>query len=377
MPRNLLEHLNAAFSYEPVQYHDSWLSIDPIIGCRHNCQYCYLRLVKWTGVRPVQIISTPDILRLLETNRYFIPHKTPLALGNCTDMFLPENIPTALEIARELDQRGYRNSLTFITKKLIPENALKELTSLRHIKPIFFLSYSGLPPTVEKGVNAEETRSNFQSLAAYGLPVIHYWRPLLKINGSPDRVEAMLDFVTDFARASVYMGLRYSPALQELFASDDHLHLPELDGIPYGNYIAPGVEAKMRQIAAEKYPHYPLYTHSSCALSFALGKPDYTATVYDRVCTSSTCANKQRGICSQARRIPNALQVQTLLDHLGVAFPFRITEKCIEVDGELSQQDFCFLLHNLNYPVQVKVSFTRMWRGDIFSSGYGQAISKP
>jgi len=368
---NLLGRLNDSFSYEPIQYHDSWLSIDPVIGCKLNCQYCYLRTVNWTGVKPQRVASIDEIIQMLHASRYFIPHKTPLSIGNATDSFLVENIEITRGIIRDLENRGYTNTVTLVTKRHIPLDVLTEFQALKYIRPVFFLSYSGLPASVEKGVNPEDNRQNFIALSEYRLPVLHYWRPLVSINGTSEKIEEMLDFVSKYARASIYFGLKSNPALYKLFSANEYLRLPaEYEG-KHAEYLLPEIEHRIHALAETKYPDYPLYRHSSCAISYLFGNPDYTITFHNkRICQiCSRCPSSQRGICKKADKIPTEADVRLTLHQLGKDLPFRIMTEQVEIDGEITQQDLSYMIHRLNFPIKVGVIYTRMWHGRMFQPG--------
>jgi DNA repair photolyase len=367
MEIDLRNRLNRNFNFEPIQYHDTWLSIDPVIGCNLNCQYCYLRLADWTGVTPQKILSVEEIISMLQSHRYFIPHQTSLGVGTTTDIFLPENKGIAVEIAKGLDQRGYTNPLIFITKKLIPLEAIIEFKQIRHVRLIFILSYSGLPASVEKGVNPKDSRENFKRLAEHNLSPIHYWRPLITLNGTDEKINEILDFVVQYASSSIYVGLRYNPALLELYKNNENLRFTETHQNRNDEHTSSQVEQKLRKIATEKYPEYPLYKHTSCAISNLLNHPDYNATIYNKpVCLiNSKCPSKQRAICQSAKSIPTEERVRALLDSLKKPLNFRVTEGYIEIQGLISQQDFSYLLHNLNYPIKAEIELTRIWRGSI------------
>ena len=60
MSNNLLQFLNPNYHYDPIAYHDSWISVDPIIGCQLNCQYCYMQMTNWTGVQPEIYSLSPE-----------------------------------------------------------------------------------------------------------------------------------------------------------------------------------------------------------------------------------------------------------------------------------------------------------------------------
>ncbi len=373
MSRELLDAKNENYSYAPLGYHDSWLSVDPIIGCLLDCQYCFMQLTRWTAAHPEYLYTVPEIVERLVANRYFLPHETVLSFGNQTDPFLPDNIDYTLEFFAALERQELTNPVAVVTKKQIPLRFLDRVSQFKYIRPIFCLSYSGLPKNMERGVNPKENRDNFNVLSQLGLRVIHFWRPLIHENGSTQILEEVLDFVAQYAMASVYIGLKLSPFLYPVYAKNPHLRLPkELNG-QYGDYIPGGVEERLRTLAAAKYPDYPLYMHTSCAVSYVLSMPDYTATLFrDPICKGSNCPAWKRKICEDARAAPTRQQIQCLLNSLGMENSFAVCEQAVEISGVISQEDYAFLLHRLNYPLKAHIKNTRNLWGSIFRLGNSQ-----
>lgn len=368
MSNNIAESRNVNYHYAPIAYHDSWISVDPIIGCRLNCQYCYMQMTSWTGVKPQITYTISEIVDLLLNYKYFIPHQSVISFANQTDSFLQENVPLALEFFDALESQKLRNPLVIVTKKTIPDYFIQKMLSLRYIRPVFFLSYSALPRDIEKGVNPEENRKNFQTLFDNKLRVVHFWRPLLEINGTAAILEEVLDFVVRYSLASVYIGIKLNPHLIPIY--DKNRLLNGASGLSeiYGDYIPPGVEKRLRTLAERKYPDYPLYLHTSCAVSLALSIPDYNATVYrDSICKNSECPSWKREICRDARYVPSEDKVASLLSKIGLNCDYKITNDAVYLLCDVNQDDYNFLLHQLNYPLSVKgIGYNRILRGSIF-----------
>jgi DNA repair photolyase len=111
MSRSLLDVKNEDYTYAPLAYQDSWLSVDPIVGCRLNCQYCYMQATHWTATKPEHLYTMPEIVKMLISHRYFFPHETVLSFGNQTDPFLPDNIDYTLAFFEALAS-GLNSTLT-------------------------------------------------------------------------------------------------------------------------------------------------------------------------------------------------------------------------------------------------------------------------
>lgn len=371
MSHHLLDTLHSDYDYKPIAYHDSWISVDPIIGCQLSCKYCFLQMNEWTRKKPSVLFTITETVNMLLANKYFIPHKSIVCFGNRTDAFLPSNVDFTLGFLKELEGRQLRNTVVFVTKKMIPISFMSESNKCEYIKVLFCLSYSGLPNNIERGVNTNEVRMNFLNLSKNKLNVIHFWRPILRRNGTPEKVKQMLDFVTQHSIASVFIGLKLHPNLIATYKAFGFLDVPENVYNCYGDYIPSEVENLIRSTAAINYPDYPLYRHTSCAVSLSLSIADYNATVYRKeICNNSNCPTYHRRKCEKASRVPHETKVANLLNRIGVKPDFAIHDSYIQIYSKITQEDYAFLLHQINFPISAKnMVFNRLLHGSIFRKG--------
>lgn len=355
------------YTYNLIAYHDSWISLDPIIGCRYECKYCVLRLPGWTQKIPEKLFSPKEAVNKLLNHLYFIRNKTVICLGSRTDSFLKDNIDFTFSVLLEFEKNSLSNPICIATKSQIPMTFIKKIKTLKYLKLIILLSYSGLPKHLEPGIDFSAIRNNFEVLAKENIPIIHFWRPLIPSNTSDLQIREMLAFVSKYAKASIIVGLKYNPELRNLFNNQPELCIPDKNIPLYGDWLPPNIEEKLWKIAKTKFSDYHIFKHTSCAVSYILQKPDYNATTYrDEICKVSTCPDSQRRICESAVLKPDIQQVSALITHLGLNLPFEFNRHKIIIKGEIPQEDYIFLLHNLNYPIRAKLKFTNVWHGSIF-----------
>jgi hypothetical protein len=202
---------------------------------------------------------------------------------------------------------------------------------------------------------------------AYDFPTIHYWRPLLPANTKPDQIRHVLDFVSSIADASVIVGLKLHPALTSVLRYDGGLAIPDHLIDSHGEWLESDVIDTVYAEARQRCPDYPLYRHTSCALSRVLSRPNHTATVFrNDICPPSHCPTVQRAICRGSQAAPSDDQIVSALSDVGIEPVFSRHSDHIRIEESVDQEQFSYLLHSLNFPLRVKsISFTNLYRGDI------------
>ncbi len=351
-----------------LSYHDTWISVDPIRGCPYSCSYCILRDSNETAKRPRQLVTPKQCVELLCEYKLFVRDETPLAIGNDTDILHPANVEYLAALVDEMRAAGLRNPIVLPTKSPLRDRDLERIRGLAGGQLALFLSHSGLGRQYEPNFTEEGFRENFRVAKKVGIPVVHYWRPLLPENTTPQAVEEMLAFVSQFANASVFTGLKLHPRLNRLLTEDGSVDLPQEVMETKGEWLTEEAIERIYAQGRTICPRYPMYRHSSCALAVVLRKANHTATVYrDDICPASQCPALQRMICTSARRSPSMETVREALSRLEIEAEFTIEEGHVTVDTALTQEEFAFVLHRVNFPLRVRqLNMQRLYHGSIF-----------
>jgi DNA repair photolyase len=132
-----------------IAQHESWISVDPIVGCPAKCLYCYLATKDLIHKKPEIIESDPGkIYDLLEHDKYFnknifgVSKNIPICFGNYTDMLLtPSNKSFLLHLLSEHKRRMPNTAVCIVTKGKLDTDFLSMVDSLG-IKVIFIISIS-------------------------------------------------------------------------------------------------------------------------------------------------------------------------------------------------------------------------------------------
>lgn len=357
--------------YRPISYHDTWISIDPIQGCPHNCVYCVLRHGKNTSKKPVEMITVSDCVDRLLKYPLFIFGNLPLAIGNETDMLHSRNITYLINLLNEIEQKKIPNPIVLLTKSQITSETLDKIKRIRNDKLIFFISYSGLGKNFEPGFNENRIRQNFTLIKSYNFPLIHFWRPLIsKINTKKYKIRDILAFVSSNADATVFIGLKLHPQLSQIIMKEEIIPIPEKLQKKTGEWLSLKVIQSIYEEARKICPQYPLYRHTSCAISSILGIPNHTATFFRTdICPVSQCNKTQRNICKLASNVPDNDKISSTLKFLGRKISYKFELNSLYFDGTVSQEEFAFMLHNLNYPLKVKnIKMQNLYHGDIYKN---------
>ncbi|MFF4504828.1 hypothetical protein [Streptomyces sp. NPDC001401] len=289
--------------WEPViDQHETWLAVNPVQGCNKACSYCYLRDRGQTLVKPLELATPKRTVELLLASPYY-HRQAVLALYTCTDALSTARTRAHLiGLLGELTTNGVRNPVCLITKCGVTEDVIDAIASARTagVPVIVYLSYSGLGPDIERGIDHEVLRSNFPRLHQNGIPVIHYWRPLMPANAAPETITRVLDLAARYAACSVAVGLKVKPGARNQMAE----LWPELgaDDLPLesADAIWPRQTWDFLESLPERYPHHPIYQTNSCALAYVLQRPDSHRIHGTTTCSANQCPAQQRECCATA-----------------------------------------------------------------------------
>lgn len=383
-----------------ISEHDSWISLDPVVGCPASCAYCFVAKHNLIGTKP-RVRATPaqavdaltDYLARDATLRDVGCGGPRLAcMGNFTDMFMGANRDYALEYARLHHAHFPEVPLVFITKAMLESDTIAALDEIGHVI-LFFISQSFFRwyrrnSGVERGIASPEASArNWRLLAGTAhLKPLHYWRPLTWQN-VPDSNAArrQLEFVRDAgALASVAVGLKHGDFLRSRFANPDHpLHAALSGQSDAATPIFETFPPDLRELVLSEARHvgHPTYLHTSCAASLALAEAEYLQTwrapLRQMRCEPACCPASQRQRCdaASAGAGPSARLLKNLAGNLRLpegAVGWNPAAAAIDVAAELPQPLQCRLQHVVGFRIApLAVRRAREWVGTISGVGFG------
>jgi hypothetical protein len=271
---------------------------------------------------------------------------------------------------KEIKKKQIHNPLVIITKSPLRKEILKAVSEIG-LKVIFFLSYSGLGPSYERGIDRKKLQENFFLVKAYNFPLVHFWRPLIPtLNTHIRDLQDMLSFVSSIADATVFIGLKLHPELNRIIYAEGEIPIPDSSMDKKGEWLEEKTINRIYKEANRICPHYPLYRHSSCAIAALLHIPNHTATLYrNDICPPSQCPEAQREICENSRRIPDENEITKGLAVLERHIDFERHTNAVWINSEISQEEFAFLIHQFNFPLKTKkIKMQNLFYGDIYKN---------
>ncbi|MBP9842883.1 MAG: hypothetical protein KBC62_02655 [Candidatus Pacebacteria bacterium] len=354
-----------------VRQDDTWITADPVVGCAKDCNYCFLQGYDKTLKPGMPIMSAEKSIDNVLSFENYRPD-SPIMVGSETDAFMNRsNVNYFSEFYRTYAERGLPNPLVFSTKCKIPDEFIELVKSHEAVRTVFYLSFSGLPQTIEPTIKSEHIKSNFERLKEAEIPTIHYWRPFLPQNSHREKIREIIDYAAELATCSVAVGLKTNDEIiKQLIAA-----WPELgDASDIANAAADvwpaGVKEYIEEYTRTKFPNYPLFWVNSCALAYALQKPDFNAMFKGTACDANHCPPEQRERCAinLLGYKPSQDDVRDALGQMGIedySFEINENERAINLKGDVTHGQLIYLRQRLNYPIKVEGEFSSAneWSG--------------
>ncbi|MDQ7907209.1 hypothetical protein RB614_22095 [Phytohabitans sp. ZYX-F-186] len=379
-----------------VAEHDSWITVDPIVGCPADCAYCYLGPLGLRATRPA-VRATPEMAVAavedhLGGRRAGVVDpaydQTPLCVGNYTDMVLTRpNRDALVRIVELLAERIPRRPVVVVTKGRLDPDLLAALD--RTGFPIFwFLSQSMARPAgvpLERGriADLDTTLDNARLVSrTTHQKAVHFWRPFVaELRPSRADLEKLVGrLATSGLSASVAVGLTRGPGVP---LWDERLVtlLDRSMAAPAERWEVFDDEgwAVARESAAAA--GYPLYRNTSCALAFLGGRPEALGTWRpphaEHRCLPAACPLAQRGRCATAALTEEWTDGATLAARVAAFLGLdpglvSVTAGKLLIDDMIDEFDYNTLLHGYGRHLAVRAQGVRRqkaWLGSFTGGG--------
>lgn len=342
-----------------IEMHSSWLAINSIVGCPNGCKYCLLQATKDNNCFPKEIVTPKEAVEQLLEYKYY-DKDIPVCLLPNTDAFVnPKNIKYLLELLEELERKNITNDLVIITKCKITDDVIEKVKEIKSKgqNVIFYISYSGLGKDIEPRISEEILKDNFKKLRDNNIDVIHYFRPFLPQNSDPQKIEEILNCVSQYTDISVTTGL----ALIETF----------IDKIECWDKIKENRESCLKANCVwpdtawdyfnNNYSHkQQIFQTNTCGLNAKLKRPSLQYYGTEECLNYNHCSEEQRKRCKLAHQKINQDIIKAncsmLLEKLG--FNINGVEFSFDKFGSLELKNIDLKISDasyLSYKLGVKV----------------------
>ncbi|MEW1701117.1 hypothetical protein [Streptomyces sp. NPDC091278] len=202
-------------------------------------------------------------------------------------------------------------------------------TTSKGLTVIVYVSYSGLGPDHEPGIDPAALRETFRRLHAESIPTVHYLRPALPANSDPALLSQLLDHIVPFAQCTVVVGTKVTPAARDQITrlwpelADPHLSPETADS------VWPRSTWTWLHHLPDRFTGHPVFQTNSCALAYVLRRADRAGVLDTPTCASNHCPPRQRDRCRQGDPGRPAITDSTIRAHLnrlghpGLPFAYR------------------------------------------------------
>jgi DNA repair photolyase len=360
-----------------VSEHDTWISIDPIVGCPAKCTYCYLGPLGLRARRP-EIRITPALLASKLRNylaergskdSYMRLAHTPVCFGNYTDTFMSrENIEYFLKYAKIHAANFPDHPLCVVTKARLEATDLRRLDSLQHMIIVFlsqsFLDRPGIG-IIERGPTSKptDTVENIRMISALcNIRAVHFLRPATRraVPSLTRALEVLREVRDAGCLATVTVGLKVGPGVKLTESELLDLLGEESKAIPGCSEVFPQ-DVRENLLGAARALDYPVYFHTSCAVALARGRAEMLGTWREPVratrCLPVQCPAAQRELCDTARmRADDPSQAEVARLALRFRLPegslhWSESESAFRLERPVRQYTFNTLVHALPYRI--------------------------
>ncbi len=352
-----------------IDRHAAWMVVNPIQGCPGSCKYCFLQTTNETQVSPKELVEPKRVIPMIKKSKYY-DDNVPICFFSHTDIFSTKaNIDYLKKLLHLLNTSDLRNPIIFITKYHIPIEIIEQFHALKELgkRIIIYLSYSGLPKEIEPTINKDKIIENFINLYTYGIPILHYFRPIVPQNSSLEQIDEILKIACKYSIASVVAGIKVEAAYQSKL--DFWNEVKNNKDATKKECVWP-YKARERLIKiAKKYSH-PIFETNSCALSYACNIADQYGFYGSDSCSCfNLCPLKQKELCKKniSKTSINKQELElTLLKNLKLLghdvsnVEFTLTNSGISIQSiPLTLEELC----HISYCLHIRVDANNQKQG--------------
>lgn len=333
------------------EYLKSYYSINSYIWCTINCWYCLLAPLGIVPNKPVKPLNEEDLINQVLESPYFIKDKTILSINSRTDPFLNEEVKdSTFKLLDLMETKWLKNFVTITTKCLISKEDAKRLNNYKNLKIIIIVTYNWIPFNIQpiSQDNQENTMKNISKCS--NLRLLHQFRPIMPwVNDDEHTIRKIISFAKKYCMATIYQWVRVNECIKSRLTSREYNYKWELLGThKRKNKNTDEMFDKIRK----KNPNYPIFDHTSCCLSYFMGRSDYNMHYTKREC-SAICPNYN--LCHWKVCAIKSEDLDWELKKIWVHSDWNIENGLLIIEWSLNDEQKSYIKHILNLNVTSKV----------------------
>lgn len=379
-----------------IAEHDTWITVDPILGCPADCSYCYLGTLGLRRRRPVERTDPERLAKLLISylrgRRSMIVDpdldRTPICIGNYTDMVISvRNQRRLIAYLAAIARTTLRpRPIVVITKGRVTPWLVSSIDAIGW--PVYwFLSQSmagARGVSLEFGPIADlsTTLLNAETIAnSVNQQAIHFWRPFVpELRQSSEDLPALIDKLKSACfGCSVVVGLKRGPGVplhdSRLLAA---VGKSAQDADSHSEAFDTAGWTEVRRVAREY--RYPVYRNSSCAVALTGRHPEQLGTARHDVapgfCFPCYCPAQQRSRCSRpgdhqlidTGKVAEFLQIEASMVRINTK------DRSLDIATSVSEHQYNVLAHGLGS--RLRISPTRIVREKAWLGGFAERFGQ-
>lgn len=334
------------------EYLKSYYSINSFIGCNINCAYCFLAPIRIVPMRPIKVVEEETLVNEMISDKFFVRDKTVISLNNRTDPFITKDVKdSTFRLMEIMDGMGLKNVVTITTKaKLTSEEAVR-LDSFKNIKIVIIVTYNGIPIDIQPISKKEQETTMINVSKCKNVVLLHQFRPIIPgINDDEKTIRKVVEFAKKYCSSTIYQGVRVNQYIKDRLYERNYEYKGQFDTHKQKSEETDNIFNRLRS----EYFDYPIFDHTSCALSYNFQIPDYNLHFTKNRCNEN-CKNYKKCNFAENKKVDN---IEESLTKLGIQSSWILDGDRLIVDGELDDEQRSYIRHilHLNAKSSIRVS---------------------
>lgn len=331
------------------EYLKSYYSINSYIGCVINCGYCFLAPIKIVPMKPMKVVNEEELIEIMINDKYFKKDETVISLNNRTDPFITEEVKfSTFKLLDIMDELKLKNIVTITSKGMLTDEDAKRLDKYKNIRIVIIVTYNGIPLKIQPidQKNQEITMKNVSKCKNVFL--LHQFRPIIPgVNDNEKIIRKIFEYSKQYCDATIFQGIRVNEYIKNRLEERNYVYNGSIDD-PHKQKSK--TTDDIFETLRKENIDYQIFDHTSCALSYLFGTPDYNLHFLKNKC-SNLCKNY--GLCHEVKIIiPKDLG--KILNNIGVNSNWEIKDDILMIDGCLNDEQKSYIKHILHLNVKAK-----------------------